>query len=559
MTACDGQEALETLEREEVDIIVSDVMMPNMDGNELCRRVKNDINTSHIAFILLTAKTTVQNKVEGMESGADAFVEKPFALRQLHLQIENLIKTRQRFHRKMQELSGNVTETQENTSATGFAASLVEEYGLTEYDANFIENLQQEVRKHLADEEFSYDTLAAQLSMSRSSLYRKIKLLIGQSPQEYLKSQRMIRAAELIRKGMRISDVMLDVGFTSSSYFAKCFRTAYGVLPKDFKSIILIGLLLFAACSQREPVEPRTTLMEGCYPQAVEHEGNFYFTRQEREADCIRLWKATSLEALATAEPVTVWTPNDSIAARHIWSPEIHRIQGQWYIYFEADDGNTDNHQLYVLACQSQDPMKGPYEQRGPITTDTEINFGIHPTTFCLRGQQYLLWSGWQEWRNETETQCIYIASMQSPWQTSSPRQLLSQPEHEWERQWITPTGQRSAYPIYVNENPEVFFSPDSSRVFVGYSASGVWTPYSALGLLEADAQADLLSLSSWKKSEEPLFASNWETEAYGPGNVCIVGNQLLYEIRTADSSHKTICLKSLSWDNRGYPVLGQP
>lgn len=225
VTACDGQEALETLEREEVDVIVSDVMMPNMDGNELCRRVKNNINTSHIAFVLLTAKTTVQNKVEGMESGADAFVEKPFALRQLHLQIENLIKTRQRFHRKMQELNGNTTEALENAS----------EYGLTEYDANFIETLQQEVRKHLSDEGFSYDTLAAELSMSRSSLYRKIKLLIGQSPQEYLKSQRMIRAAELIRKGLRISDVMLDVGFTSSSYFAKCFRAAYGVLPKDYK------------------------------------------------------------------------------------------------------------------------------------------------------------------------------------------------------------------------------------------------------------------------------------------------------------------------------------
>ena len=324
-------------------------------------------------------------------------------------------------------------------------------------------------------------------------------------------------------------------------------------------SIILVLLALLAACSQKETVVESTTLMDGCYPNAVEHEGQYYFTRQEPEADCIRLWQATSLEALATAEPVTVWTPADSTAAQHIWSPELHRIRDRWYIYVEADDGNTDNHQLYVLECQSQDPAEGPYVQHGPITTDTEINFGIHPTTFCLHGRQYLLWSGWQEWRNETETQCIYIASMQSPFQTSSPRVLLSRPEHEWERQWITHTGARSAYPIYVNENPEVFFSPDSSRVFVGYSASGVWTPYSALGLLEADARADLLDPASWTKSEEPLFASNWDTQAYGPGNVCVVADQLIYEVRTADSSHKSIRLKSLSWDENGRPVFGQP
>ena len=133
---------------------------------------------------------------------------------------------------------------------------------------------------------------------------------------------------------------------------------------------------------------------------------------QQPNGDEIAIWKTTDITKVAEAKPTTVWTPKDSLAKYHLWSPEIHRIGNKWYIYFEADDGNTDNHQLYVIENDSPDPTKGKFHLKGAIITNSEWNWGIHPTTFVNKGKQYLLWSGWPKRRIEAETQCIYIASM---------------------------------------------------------------------------------------------------------------------------------------------------
>ncbi|MCR5180237.1 MAG: response regulator [Bacteroidaceae bacterium] len=223
LKARNGEEALEVLRYHDVDIVVSDVMMPRMDGNELCRTIRSDINFSHLPVILLTAKTAVEAKVEGMQSGADIYLEKPFSMKQLHLQIQNILRMRQNFHQRMRQLDGMVLP-EENTR----------EYGLNEQDQKFLLRLTELIEQNLRDEEFSIDVLAEQMNMSRSSFYRKIKALTDQTPIDYLKTQRLERAAQLIRKGERITEVASQVGFTSSSYFAKCFRAKYGVLPKEY-------------------------------------------------------------------------------------------------------------------------------------------------------------------------------------------------------------------------------------------------------------------------------------------------------------------------------------
>lgn len=225
LTAHDGMEALEVLKYHDPDVVVSDIMMPRMDGIQLCQHLKQNLETSHLPIILLTAKVSVDAKVEGMESGADIYLEKPFSIRQLHLQIENLLRLRQQFYQRMRSIDGFQELASDNANKP---------LGLNQQDLIFIDNLQKSVKDNLRDEEFSIDTLAEQLNLSRSSFYRKIKAITGMSPNDYLKTARLNEAARLLSSGLRSSEVAERVGFTSSSYFAKCFRAQFGCLPKDY-------------------------------------------------------------------------------------------------------------------------------------------------------------------------------------------------------------------------------------------------------------------------------------------------------------------------------------
>ena len=299
---------------------------------------------------------------------------------------------------------------------------------------------------------------------------------------------------------------------------------------------------------------------EGCYPQATLWQGHYYYTMQQPDADCVVLYESDRLEDLAKGRTRTVLKA-DSL--HHIWSPELHRLAGKWYLYFEADDGNTDNHQLYVLENTSENPMEGEYRMKGAIKTNDEWNFGLHPTSIVVRGQQYLLWSGWQHRRSETETQCIYIARMQNPWTLSSERVLLSMPELEWERQWRNPNGDRSNYPIFVNENPEAFLTPNEHYVCVCYSASGIWTVYNTLGMLYARADDDLLDPHSWTKMQEPVLRCVPDSAVFGISDICVVPSAdvgqhyLLFEAKQYDDEgnfHRNVQMRPLNWNNEGLP-----
>jgi len=163
-----------------------------------------------------------------MQSGADIYLEKPFSIKQLQLQILNLLKMRQTYYERMRNISH---DDNANANAAGDG-----NLGLTQQDLLFMERLQKMVSENMSDEDFSIDQLAEQMNMSRSSFYRKIKALTDMTPVDYLKMRRLEQAATLLRQGIRITEVAGRVGFTSSSYFAKCFKSRFGVLPKEFVS-----------------------------------------------------------------------------------------------------------------------------------------------------------------------------------------------------------------------------------------------------------------------------------------------------------------------------------
>lgn len=214
-----GKEGLDKLRKYPVDIIVSDIMMPVMDGIEFTLIVKENIEFSHIPIILLTAKTDKESKVEGMKTGADAYVEKPFSLKLLQAQIDNLVKSRINLRKRFSEMPF----TPLNSVAENKA------------DKQFLDKMNKLIEKNISNPDFSVDSLAEQLFISRSGLFAKMKSLAGMTPNELIQLIRLKKAAELLSGGeLRINEICYKVGFNNPSYFAKCFQKQFGMLPKDF-------------------------------------------------------------------------------------------------------------------------------------------------------------------------------------------------------------------------------------------------------------------------------------------------------------------------------------
>lgn len=220
LTAKNGKEALIILEKSNINIIVSDVMMPEMDGFELIEKVKSNIEFSHIPVVLLTAKVNSQSKVQGYELGADAYLEKPFSIDVLLARIENLLQSRELLREKF-------------LKNPFIGASTV---ALTKSDEEFITKLNNLIQENIAESEFNVENMAEYFNMSRASFYRKVKGVLNLTPNEYLRVKRLKHAAEILRDGdVKVNEVSFMVGFNSPSYFAKCFQQQFGILPKDFQ------------------------------------------------------------------------------------------------------------------------------------------------------------------------------------------------------------------------------------------------------------------------------------------------------------------------------------
>ena len=220
--AFNGQEALEILKENAVQLVISDVMMPVMDGFELCRIIKTNFDYSHIPVILLTAKNTLQSKIEGLELGADAYIEKPFSPEYLQVQIANLLTNRN----KIKEY---------------FASSPlvhIKSMAYSKADEQFLEKINESIFKNLEDTELDVEKLAKLMNMSKPTLYRKIKSLSDLSPNELINITRLKKAAELLVEGnYKIYEVADMVGYASQTNFGRNFLKQFGMTPTDYLSM----------------------------------------------------------------------------------------------------------------------------------------------------------------------------------------------------------------------------------------------------------------------------------------------------------------------------------
>lgn len=216
----DAEEALQSLRNYSPDLIISDVMMPGTDGMEFCRRIKMDINTSHIPVVLLTAKVENEDFVKGFESGADLYVTKPFSTDVIQAQLRSLLTNRRRLRERVASDPSVITELVPNS----------------DLDKEFFEKINKIIAFKMGDGEFSVDVLAKEMAISRTGLFTKLKAITGMTPNDYIKLIRLQKAAELLRSSnMRINEVCWQVGFSSRSHFTKCFQAQYGVLPSEYK------------------------------------------------------------------------------------------------------------------------------------------------------------------------------------------------------------------------------------------------------------------------------------------------------------------------------------
>ena len=219
LKAPDGQEAINVLKAEAVQLVISDVMMPVMDGFELCKIIKTDIEYSHIPVILLTAKNTIQSKVEGLELGADAYIEKPFSKEHLRAQIASLLNNR-------------------NMIREYFASSPlvhIKSMAHSKADERFLETLNDTICLHIEEVDLDVEKLAKIMNMSRITLYRKIKAISVLTPIELINITRLKKAAGLLAEGSyKIYEIADKVGFSTQSNFTRSFQKQFGITPTEY-------------------------------------------------------------------------------------------------------------------------------------------------------------------------------------------------------------------------------------------------------------------------------------------------------------------------------------
>ena len=224
MEAVDGSAGLKLATEHIPDLVITDLMMPRMDGVELCRKLKTDLRTSHIPVIMLTAKDTPEDKLAGLETGADDYITKPFEIREVLVRSRNLVSQRRKLREK-------------------FSSEIVlnpREIVITSTDEKFLTRAMDVIDRHMSNEKFDVSTLCEEMNMSHSTLFRKLDALTDQSPVEFIRTLRLKRAAVLLKeKYGNVSEVALEVGFSNPSYFSRMFKKTFAVSPAEFSKLSL--------------------------------------------------------------------------------------------------------------------------------------------------------------------------------------------------------------------------------------------------------------------------------------------------------------------------------
>jgi DNA-binding response OmpR family regulator len=220
LCAHDGVEALDLLRHRDIHLVVSDVMMPKMNGLELCNHIKSHIEWSHIPVLLLTAKTADQSKMEGLQQGADDYLTKPFDLELLRLRIRKFIEWANRCHHQFDE-HRDVTVASQIT--------------LTPLDEKLLQRAIELVEKNLANADFGVETMCHEIGMSRSGLYKKLMAITGKSTNDFIRAIRMKHAKQLIeQRELQITEIAYAVGYNALKTFTENYKQEYGITPSEY-------------------------------------------------------------------------------------------------------------------------------------------------------------------------------------------------------------------------------------------------------------------------------------------------------------------------------------
>ncbi len=321
-----------------------------------------------------------------------------------------------------------------------------------------------------------------------------------------------------------------------------CIRTTL-MLMSGLMTVLLPSALSVAAPGViTNPVAP-----VGHDPWVVQHQDLYYYCYSHRGA----IWINTSgvLQDAVQFKGEAVWRPVRGTAySRELWAPELHWLQGRWYIYVAADDGQNRNHRMVVLQSGTKDAL-GEYAFKGKIT-DPSDKWAIDGTVLDHQGRLYFIWSGWPG--DENVQQDLYIARMENPWTIDSARVRISTPEHDWER---------IGRPL-INEGPQVLKHKD--RVFIIYSASGSWTDHYCLGQLTLTG-SDPLDAQAWQKKPTPVFSST--ATVFSPGHASFTQSPdgaedwiIYHTARHAGAGwNRQTRMQPFTWDSEGNPCFGDP
>jgi GH43 family beta-xylosidase len=295
-----------------------------------------------------------------------------------------------------------------------------------------------------------------------------------------------------------------------------------------------MGMSLLDAFRERRP-------FPGQDPWVVAHEGSLLLVQAAGGNRRIVVKRFAHLDRMDRNTETVIWAPNGAGGhGRQLWAPELHEIEGRWYVYFAASNGRMANHRTYVLVADS--PF-GPYHELGPVFDPHHDVWAIDLTVFTHAGRLYAVWSGW-EGAEDGFPQNLYIAPMANPWTIGAERRCLSRPQYGWEMT-VAP----------VNEGPEVIRHPGSGRLFVLYAADASWTQAYKTGLL-AWMGGDVADPGSWQKLPRPFFT--------GGGHGCVVdtstGSHFVYHRKLSAEpgwADREIRSAPVVWDADGYPVVG--
>ena len=323
----------------------------------------------------------------------------------------------------------------------------------------------------------------------------------------------------------------------------------------------IAALLLFAVSAVAQVTNP--LLPSGADPWIV-RDGHTYYLMTTTSRN-VTLRKADTLAALSTAAPVVVWKPAaDNAYSKQLWAPEMHRIDGRWYIYVAADDGDNHHHRIYVLENRAEDPTSGQWKFLGKLNTPDD-SWAIDLTVFEYKDKWYAVWAGWPG--TENGVQNLYLARMKNPWTLEGERVLLSSPTYKWETKGDLGKPDGAAHHVDINEGPEVL--QHDGRVFLTYSASGCWTDNYALGMLTLAKDGDPLDAKAWTKSQQPVFTSDASAHAFGTGHNGFFPspdgkqNWIVYhanpEPHMGCRNKRATRVQPFTWNADGTPHFGKP